>query len=702
MELQDSRALAHVLFGQCRDSLSAYKTLAPSVRKLRNLLEEVEDGVNGGGVVAANEDGINEQAVRCHAILVWLDLAMQQHRQHHSEPTQSAIANLRTAIDVACHQLSVAHESPSHTGGLPPRLETDSWSSAPSQTANSVSVSTRSDDTRKLSTSSSAWSLVRPESTTSESTNDDLNATTTPTLNLRSGEEKQVYSPTSAASAGSTSGSRVASAWASTFALDPLSIPMDQAMAFILSEDIAAPSASSLPSSGGARTSFGKPEDYQADTHHYSQDDQTLAVGDLSGSTTSASTVSLLHPQEVLQSAVGDGHERGPIPLRPLSLQQPLMSTGSAALDLDIQQDIVAATGHTRSMSAGHAAGAGMQPSTNTISRDDSTQSPITGVNPAESHTESKDFVQSPPQLPPRRAPPAPPAPRRKRLRNAPKSRYIIANLTPLDTEASEDSDEDLGTASKSASLKSRDVEHEQPQSGASRAIPEVRIDGSACEEGDQSLGVATPGAASEENGDCTRPASSSNSRNKPLQTYYPASESMVHPEKEVLSQQAPTSTPKRKPPPLPKRPVRYHSVHSAPAAPERRPAPLTSSREPQTIDAPRDDPGRETSKTPHTLKQHRSVGEALNNILTTGDGSPGRWSWQRRLRSRSELDHTQMPVPTPQRLRSHSSLAQLIRDEAGSAVKVRPTVVTVESAPQLLGSDDRPPPVPPRPRPFT
>ncbi|KAK0944246.1 hypothetical protein LTR29_004159 [Friedmanniomyces endolithicus] len=699
MELQDSRALAHVLFGQCRDSLSAYKTLAPSVRKLRNLLEEVEDGVNGGGVVVANEDGINEQAVRCHAILVWLDLAMQQNRQHHSEPTQSAIANLRTAIDVACHQLSVAHESPSHTGGLPPRLETDSWSSAPSQTANSVSVSARSDDTRKLSTSSSAWSLVRPESTASESTNDDLNATITPTLNLRSGEENQVYSPTSAACAGSASGSRVASAWASTFALDPLSIPMDQAMAFILGEDIAAPSASSLPSSGGARLSFGKPEDCQADTHHYSQDDQTLAVGDISGSTTSASTISLLHPQEVLQSAVGDGHERGPIPLRPLSLQQPLMSTGSAALDLDIQQDIVAATGHTRSMSAGHAAGAGMQPSTNTISRDDSTQSPFTGVNPAESHTESKDFVQSPPQLPPRRAPPAP---RRKRLRNAPKSRYIIANLTPLDTEASEDSDEDLGTASKSASLESRDVEHEQPQSGASRAIPEVRIDGSACEEGDQSLGGATLGAASEEDGDSTRPASSSNSRDKPLQTYYPASESMVHPEKEVLSQQAPTSTPKRKPPPLPKRPVRYHSVHSAPAAPERRPAPLTSSREPQTIDAPRDDPGRETSKTPHTLKQHRSVGEALNNILTTGDGSPGRWSWQRRLRSRSELDHTQMPVPSPQRLRSHSSLAQLIRDEAGAAVKVRPTVATVESAPQLLGSEDRPPPVPPRPRPLT
>ncbi|KAK1045585.1 hypothetical protein LTR33_015167, partial [Friedmanniomyces endolithicus] len=697
MELQDSRALAHTLFGQCRDSFGAYKTLAPSVRKLRNLLEEVEDGMNGGGGAAAvNEAGMNEQAARCHAILVRLDTAMQQQRQNHSEPTRGAIADLRTAIDVACHQLLVAYEAPSVTGEIPLKLDIDRWS-APSQTANSVSVSATTDDTRKLSTSSSAWSLVHPESTTSESTNGDLNATITPTLNLRSSEEKQVYSPTIAASAGSANVSRGASAWASTFALDPLSIPMDQAMAFILSEDTAAPSARSLPGSGGPGTSIGKPDDSHTDINQFGHNDQAPAIHDIPGSAISASTVSLLHPQEAVQPANGSGHERVPIPLRPLSLQQPLISAGIATLD--IQQDVVAATGHTRSMSAGSAAGTGMEPSANIISRDDSAQFSITGINPAESSTDFKDFVQSPPQLPPRRAPPPPPAPRRKRLRNAPKSRYIIANLTPLDTEASEDSDEDLDTATKPASLKYGDDVQEQSQSGA---IPEVRIDGSACEEGDESLRIATSGATSEEDGDSNRPASSSVSRDKPLQNHYPASESMVHPEKEVLGQQAPTSTPKRKPPPLPKRPVRYHSLHSAPAAPERRPAPLTSTRESQPIDAPRDDTRLQTTKKPHTLKEHRSVGEALNNILTTSDGSPGRWSWQRRLRSRSELDHTQMPVPTPQRLRSHSSLAQLIRDEAGAAVKVRPTVVTVESAPQTLGSEERPPPVPPRPQPVT
>ncbi|KAK1068004.1 hypothetical protein LTR74_005904 [Friedmanniomyces endolithicus] len=697
MELQDSRALAHVFFGQCRDSLSAYKTLAPSVRKLRNLLEEVEDGVNGGGgAAAANGDGINEQTARCHAILVRLDLVMQQQRQNHSEPTRGAIADLRTAIDVACHQLLVVYEVSSVTGEIPLKLDIDSWS-APMQMANSVSISTRSDDTRKLSTSSSAWSLVRPESTTSESTNDDLNATITPMLKLRSSEEKQVYSPTSTASAGSANVSRGASAWASTFALDPLSIPMDQAMAFILSEDIAAPSARSLPGSGGPETSFGKPEDSHVDIHRYSQNDQTPAVHVIPEGAISASTVSLLHPQEAVQPANGSGHERVPIPLRPLSLQQPLISAGIATLD--IQQDVVAATGHTRSMSAGYAAGTGMEPSANIISRDDSAQFSITGINPAESSTEVKDFVQSPPQLPPRRAPPPPPAPRRKRLRNAPKSRYVIANLTPLDTEASEDSDEDLDTATKPISSRDGDIVHEQPQSGA---IPEVRIDGSACEEGDKSLGIATPSAAIQEDGDSNRPASSSVPRDKPLQNYYPASESMVHPEKEVLGHQAPTSTPKRKPPPLPKRPVRYHSIHTAPPAPERRSAPLTSTRDPQPTDAPRDDNRLQTIKKPHALKEHRSIGEALNDILTTGDGSPGRWSWQRRLRSRSELDHTQMPVPTPQRLRAHSSLAQLIRDEAGAAMKTRPTVVTVESAPQSLGSEDRPPPVPPRPRPLT
>jgi len=194
----------------------------------------------------------------------------------------------------------------------------------------------------------------------------------------------------------------------------------------------------------------------------------------------------------------------------------------------------------------------------------------------------------------------------------------------------------------------------------------------------------------------------SSVSREATSHDHYPASDSMMHPEKEVLDHEAQTLIPKRNPPPLPKRPARYHSLRSAPAAPDRRSAPLTSTPESQLIDAPRYDNRLQTSKMTHTLKQHRSVGEALNSILTTGDESPGRWSWKRRLRSRSELDHTQMPVPPPPHLRSHSSLAQLIRDEAGAAVKARPTVVTVESAPQLLGSEDRPPPVPPRPRPLS
>ncbi|KAK0260514.1 hypothetical protein LTR91_001277 [Friedmanniomyces endolithicus] len=697
MELQDSRALAHALFGRCRDSLSAYKTLAPSVRKLRNLLEEVEDSVSGGdGVVAANEDGVNEQAVRCNAILVWLDLAMQQHRQHHSEPTQSAIANLRTAIDVACHQLSVAYESPSHTGGVPLKLATDSGSSAPLQTANSVSGSGRSDDTRKLSTTSSAWSLVRPESITSESTNEDLNATISPTLKLRSSEEKQVYSPASAASASSANVSRGTSAWASTFALDPLSVPIDQAMAFILSEDIPAPSDHSLPSSGGAKLSF-RPEDSHADIPHYSQNDQMLAVIGMPGSATSASTVSLLHLQEVVQPAIGGGDEREAFLLRALSLQQPLKSTGSVTLD--IQQDVAATITHNRSVSAGYAGGAAKAPSLNIISRDDNAQFSDTGDEHAESSTDFEDFVASAPQLPPRRAPPPPPAPRRNRLRNAPKSRYIIANLTPLDVETSEDSEDDLEPAPKPASSEHGDAAQSQPQPDA---IPEVRIDGSACEEGDISLGAATLGAATEEDGDSPRPVVSSVSREATSHDHYPASDSMMHPEKEVLDLEAQTLIPKRNPPPLPKRPARYHSLRSAPAAPDRRSAPLTSTPESQLIDAPRYDNPLQTSKMTHTLKQHRSVGEALNSILTTGDESPGRWSWKRRLRSRSELDHTQMPVPPPPHLHSHSSLAQLIRDEAGAAVKARPTVVTVESAPQLLGSEDRPPPVPPRPRPLS
>ncbi|TKA61041.1 hypothetical protein B0A55_11002 [Friedmanniomyces simplex] len=705
MSLQASRALAHQLYGQCRDSPGAYKLLAPSVRKLRNLLEEVEESVDSGSAVGPHESGIDEQAARCHNVLTRLEMGMQPHEYYssptnHVRPSEDAIADLRTAIDVACHQLSVAYDASSSKDGIPLRLETNSWSTMPSHKAKSASVSATSDDTRKLSTSSSAWSLVQPESSTGGSTIDEVSATTSPALKSRSSEEKQVCSPTSTTSAGGSAVSCRVSGWASTFALDPLSIPMDQATAFILSEDNPATSDRSHLSPGGPAVSSGKPEDFHADRNSINRKDQDPAVYETSGATTLTPNVSLSYAPEVEHPAVSDDLDTKPITLRPTSLQRFLMSTGSALPKntLDVHGNMVPNTRHNRSLSVGDTASTGAEPSLATVSRDDSAQLPFISTTAGNTSTESKDPARTAPQ-PPRRAPPPPPSPRRTRSRNASIGRYVIANLTPLDNEASDDSDEDLYTTSRPASPKSArgEVVHQQPQSGS---IPEVRIDGSACEEGDAPLTPAIPSSVTATERDSTPPVIPDISREALGHEDGSTTHSVVYPEKEVLDHQAPTIEPMRAPPPLPKRPVRYHSLRSAPAVPHSRSAPLIPTHESQTLDGLQQDNHLQTGTKKPVLKERRSVSEALNDILTTGDGSTSRWSWQRRSRSRSELDHTQMPVsPPPQRQRSHSSLAKLIRDEVGGAAQVRPSVVAVESAPQLLGMDDRPPPVPPRPR---
>ncbi|TKA74421.1 hypothetical protein B0A55_06213 [Friedmanniomyces simplex] len=703
MNLQASRALAHQLYGQCRDSPGAYKLLAPSVRKLRNLLEEVEESVDSGSAVGPHESGIDEQAARCHDVLSRLGMGMQPHEYYsgptyHVRPSEDAIADLRTAIDVACHQLSVAYEASSSKDGIPLQLETNSWSPMPSHKAKSASVSATSDDTRKLSTSSSAWSLVQPESSTGGSTIDDVSATTSPALKPRSSEEKQVCSPTSTTPAGGSAVSRRVSGWASTFALDPLSIPMDQATAFILSEDSPATSDRAHLSPGGPAVSSGKLEDFQADRHPTNRKDQESVVYETSGATVLTPSVSLSHAPEVEHPAVSDDLDRKPITLRPTSLQRFLMSTGSALPKntLDIHGNMVPANRRNRSLSVGDTASTGAEPSLATVFRDDSAQLTFASTTAEDASTESRDPTQITPQ-PPKRAPPPPPSPRRTRSRNASIGRYVIANLTPLDNEASDDSDEDLYTTSRPASPKRGEVVHQQPQSGS---IPEVRIDGSACEEGDAPLALAIPSSVTDTECDSTTPVIPDISGEALGREDRSTTHSAVYKEKEVLHHQAPAIEPKHAPPPLPKRPVRYHSLRSAPAVPHSRSAPLIPTHESQTLDGLQQDNHLQIGTKKPILKERRSVSEARNDVLTTGDGSTSRWSWQRRSRSRSELDHTQMPVaPPPQRQRSHSSLAKLIRDEVGAAAKVRPSVVAVESAPQLFGTDDRPPPVPPRPR---
>ena len=147
---------------------------------------------------------------------------------------------------------------------------------------------------------------------------------------------------------------------------------------------------------------------------------------------------------------------------------------------------------------------------------------------------------------------------------------------------------------------------------------------------------------------------------------------------------------PESKPPPLPKRPARYHSMRSAPASSTPWSS-LSESKSPP--DSSANHPLQDDQKR-GSLKERKSV----LNLVTPTEGLGGRWSWQRRSRSRSELDQTQMST-APQHRRSNSSLATLIRAEMETTAKPKPDARS-ELAPQIpeLSNIPLPPPVPARP----
>ncbi|KAK3644424.1 hypothetical protein LTR56_009676 [Elasticomyces elasticus] len=698
MELLASRVLAQQLYSQCRESADAYKPFSLSLKRLRNALEDIEDGVEDSTTSESYNARLNEQVERCLGILIQLDAAMrpQQDAAELQPPTAEAVLDLKTAIDVACHQLSVAYEAPSNLGsnigGLQLRLQTNPGSTTTSSHAKSTSTSATSCDTRKLSTSSSTWSLVKPESSTGESIVYVASAATSPALTPMYKEEKQVCS-----TSGGLAPSRSPSAWASTFALDPLSIPMDEASAFILSDD--SPTTSD-------RT-------YLSPTRPWSGS-ITTPLSDAKEAEVLATTESV-EREHSAHSTTDQSQGLG------ISTKDPVQTKRIDAVEM-----------HDEMISETHGA-----PSTPTNPTAPSPSfgdikgglSPIQNKTTLSSAKADHDRKSSP--TPPARAPPPPP-PSPKRPRNASISRYVITNTTHLDDEVTDDSDDETATGpTVRAPVPTEDIQIGYVAlRSPSTSIPVVRVDDSACE--------AVPPEEQHQSAS-SHIAWASASLEQALTT--PS-------EKEVLSNQSLTKTTNAKAPPLPQRPRRYKTVHSTQSASL---SVLDSFITQALVDLEGNDRSH-TDRKDHKLKQRKSVGDALNVCPSTNQNpSTRRWSWQRRSRSRSELDQTQMPPgppqrqtsysgsatlgmhseleercakplpPPPQRQRSHSGLAQLIRDEqaARAPAPVVPQRQRSHSGlAQLIRQDGRssglgmrpfmrsssdmereaPPPIPPRP----
>ncbi|KAK3073959.1 hypothetical protein LTR53_004026 [Teratosphaeriaceae sp. CCFEE 6253] len=704
-EVLASRVLAHQLYTQCRQSPGAFKSLTPSIRSLRNLLEEVEDSTEGDVPAGANDSRLAEQVARCHAILTQVRLELQDASEAGAfQPREDRLSDLRTAIDVACHQLSVTHHTLDNTGIIHLRLDTNANLPARSlsSASASASASAASDHARKLSTSSSAWSLVNPETTSSRAST--IDSRVSRELKLVPYDEKQALSPISSEGLRP----RKSSIFGSTFALDPLSIPLEEATAFIMGEDesIASESAETLVrSTSGAHESTGslrRPPTFEGSA----MPDGIVFTSPTPVSRTLVADVLERTPRDdgrepqVSRSTPGEEPSpRSVLPyptldeLSPAAVQMPDIQweplvPEQASIAPRPTESAPVQWPVTRSVSTPILP----MPYGNLARTGEDVYSPtrISTVAPAA----LREPLERPPALPRRPPPPPPPSPRRSRTRAASTSRYIIVNPEPANDEASDDSEEDLYTTSRKGSPAGTHLEHVQSAPPMSPAVPEVRLNGAACTEVDEAPETVEATAAKPDSAKFTLPsgriAREASTFNAPFAPY-----NAEIPGLEALNTAPPMSDTADKPPPLPRRPVRYHSMRAAPTTP----APWASPTEPKAAASSYIAAHLQPDKKHGGLRERKSIGDALN-LLASKEPSTNRWSWQKRTRSRSELDHTQMPAAPPQHRRSHSHIAKLIRDDAGTAAKVRPDA-KLDPPPQLLlvEFDDGPPPTAPKSR---
>ncbi|KAK5111023.1 hypothetical protein LTR62_005398 [Meristemomyces frigidus] len=227
METRDSRALAHQLYNRCRESTTAYKVLTPSIRNLRNVLEEAEEVLEQGIAAGLYESSVEEQVTVCHRLLTQLNNAFEKHLLSPDRvPDQAAVEGVKTALDAANHELSLACEAfgTSTTDQLEPSAShLRSWL----MLTNAASTSDLSSAYNTPSTSAGRW----PSSTAYEVSADPRSSITC---------SPEILSVESKVSVDLKFPIRPAlHTWNSTtsagmFEFDPLSIPFEEANAYIL------------------------------------------------------------------------------------------------------------------------------------------------------------------------------------------------------------------------------------------------------------------------------------------------------------------------------------------------------------------------------------------------------------------------------------------------------------------------------------
>ncbi|KAM0709915.1 hypothetical protein Q7P35_003958 [Cladosporium inversicolor] len=116
-DIRETRALAHELWGQCRDATSQYQELTVDLRRLRNLLEDVEEHIAEDPSLDISQ--ISTPIMQCKAILCGLELNLKSFQDSAEEQRNvqpEVVLVLKASVQVASHNLSVVFESLTGTG----------------------------------------------------------------------------------------------------------------------------------------------------------------------------------------------------------------------------------------------------------------------------------------------------------------------------------------------------------------------------------------------------------------------------------------------------------------------------------------------------------------------------------------------------------------------------------------------------------
>lgn len=458
-------------------------------------------------------------------------------------------------MDVATHELSIAFGALRTTGEMELKLHTTGLPSTQSLGLQSASVSAASSDHgRKLSQSSSVWSLINKDGSEMSSATDISSSLAESDYEPSPSEEKEVYGPT--VDLRSDLGNRVFTNqatsvpnWRSPFAvLDPLSVPMDEASTIILLDgdsQAVLSAARSRTSSSSLFVDACTEQNIGSDVVEFALQIQASEEDGIGFSaekgpvipyrdrldSSSSDRTSGPHPETEYVQDVRAEAESSSVPIQASRMplcsdhsedqshlrsipssprRQSLQHKESAMTIQGSRTSLEASTGEgqndsnidqrdrpdTSDYDAGEITANADSDVAGDSSRQGSAESGVTcfdiylASEQTQEHPEASVQAYNSGQsksLPPKapsRAPPLPPIARRTKSRRASTSRYVVVNPSPGD----EDSEDELYSTSRPASMtlpnepviNALEPPHVQK---TSTKVPEVRIDGSACDQ---------------------------------------------------------------------------------------------------------------------------------------------------------------------------------------------------------------------------